>query len=80
ACTATSCPASEECDPNGDCVARHCTHENELLACPHNFACRDDACERKACTTDAQCEGACVKGSCFPRPGACEEKDYCCPP
>lgn len=81
ACTATSCGAGEECDPHGECVARSCTRENELLACPHNFECtREGRCGRKSCKQDADCEGACALGFCYPRPGACEEKSYCCPP
>ena len=82
-CTATSCAAGEECDPagSGECVARRCTRENEMLACPHNYACGPEgACNRKRCARNDECEGACVGGACYPRPGACEPRDYCCPP
>jgi hypothetical protein len=80
-CTATSCAAGEECGPGGDCVPRRCDRSNADLVCPHNFACdAQGTCGRKPCTRDADCEGACVNGSCYPRPGACESKSYCCPP
>lgn len=77
-CTDTSCEAGESCNAEtGLCGPTSCTAG---YTCPAHTECvpasgAADAhgCERKACTTDAQCDcgGACVDGFCFEALGVC---------
>jgi len=77
-----TCQAGYACRPddprgvgNAGCVVLHCS-EAGGPKCPVNSDCRADVggtgCTVRACEHDEQCDcGACVNGSCAPRPGVC---------
>jgi hypothetical protein len=72
----TGCPDGVACGPGQFCGADHrcannvCTPGDQ--SCLPNFVCGSDGhCTRKTCTTNAGCDGACVKGMCYSRPGTC---------
>jgi len=59
----------ETCQPDGHCVPTPCGQDTDCLP---NFACgAQGACARRACRGDGECQGACVKGLCYPTPGEC---------
>jgi hypothetical protein len=68
-----SCPSTPAglltCGPGGKCQPKTCTP----TSCPTNFTCPSDGsgCVRTTCTTDSQCAGACVNGTCWSGPGTC---------
>jgi hypothetical protein len=72
----TGCPDGVSCGPGQFCTADHrcannvCTPGDQ--SCLPDFVCGSDGhCTRKPCTTGADCDGACVKGFCYLRPGTC---------
>ena len=77
-CTLRTCSVDGDCGnpavrcaPGGNCVVFECDTDGE---CDGNFECTDTyQCHRKTCTSDAECEGYCVKSSCFDTPGTCQE-------
>lgn len=83
-----SCNASVSCQPgctkNGDCsidgdVCNTATHRcgaptcSASSPCPSYFDCVQGSCQRKMCTTDANCPLAyCVSGGCYGGKGTCQ--------
>lgn len=66
----STCAEGETCDvAAGRCVATPCT---TAAQCPTDFSCATDACARTTCTTDAECDGFCVLGRCYPSSGECQ--------
>lgn len=66
----SSCPAWTICGPDHRCDPKPCGGDAGL--CPADFRCADDGhCVRKTCSDDSDCSSACVKGSCYNRPGVC---------
>jgi hypothetical protein len=69
-CRAKSdCPSSQGCNHLHRC-------QNSCVpgdgSCPVDFSCGTDGfCWRTSCTSDAECSGACVKGSCYSTRGSC---------
>lgn len=65
------CPVGQTCTADSHCVAQSCTSE----ACPPNFDCgagADPTCARRPCSSDAECDGYCVLGSCYDKLGFCD--------
>jgi hypothetical protein len=59
----------ETCLPDGHCVPTPCGQDGDCLP---NFTCgAQGSCARRACRGDGECQGACVRGLCYPTPGAC---------
>jgi hypothetical protein len=73
-CTLGPCLTGETCQPDARCRPTDCQGDSD---CPPNFGCRPAGdggarvCQRRTCTGDAQCQGFCVKGQCFPTAGKC---------
>ena len=74
-CTSDAdCSIGQGCGVDHHCVATPCTSDAE---CPPNFACDGIACQRKTCSSDTDCTGACVSYSparsstCWSGPGTC---------
>jgi hypothetical protein len=74
-----ACPGGSVCEPESagahGCRQLHCSEAN-ATACEVNTDCDaptpGHGCKPRACSTDAECDcGACVLGTCAPRPGAC---------
>jgi hypothetical protein len=63
------CAIGEVCGPTHRCQPKPCHVPSD---CPANFACSGTSCQRLPCTTDAACQGYCVKDSCYAMPGTCE--------
>ena len=51
------CGATLECGPELRCGPLSCSDDS---VCPVNMACNAGHCARKACSSDAMCQGACV--------------------
>jgi hypothetical protein len=69
---ATSCGNGQFCASDHRCASSPCQPNANDRTCLPNFMCDGTGhCARKACTADADCAGACVKGMCYPRPGTC---------
>lgn len=62
------CPTATHCSAGHRCVPNTCASKAD---CPANFDCTNMECGRKACTTDADCSGFCVNGSCYDVAGHC---------
>lgn len=65
------CPTGQSCTADNHCVAQPCASE----ACPANFDCgsgADPTCARRACSSDADCDGYCVLGACYDKLGFCD--------
>jgi hypothetical protein len=62
------CPAHLECDATNRCSAKSCGGETD---CPANYGCSGGSCARRSCSSDADCEGYCVDGTCYADPGWC---------
>lgn len=58
----TTCGADFRCEPAA------CQGEDD---CPDDFSCTNDLCGRTQCETDSECDGHCVKGSCWEDYGVC---------
>lgn len=67
-CTDETCPAGAACGTEGRCQASACTVAGD---CPPDFDCLNSGCVRRACKSDAQCDGYCVVGACYSVLGAC---------
>ena len=68
-CTAnTQCGEAMECTAEQRCRPLSCLSDAD---CPTNRACTNGHCSRRACTSDAMCEGACVNGGCYDSLGRC---------
>lgn len=66
---AAPCGDGLVCDvPTSRCVPLTC---GAAAPCPDNFDCAAGSCTRRACTSDAQCDGFCVDGACFDALGTC---------
>jgi hypothetical protein len=65
----TACPTGEICGPTHRCQPAPCSASSP---CPPNFTCSASSCQRISCTSDAACQGTCVKGACYATPGTCE--------
>jgi hypothetical protein len=63
------CPVGETCGATHRCAPASCSTTSD---CPANFTCSASSCQRIPCTTDATCQGYCVKGNCYATPGTCE--------
>lgn len=82
ACEAGAKVCTEGCDADGDCdEGETCNRGNsrcEPIACgpstecPPDFDCVGGGCQRRACTSDAACDGFCVDGHCFGELGVCQ--------
>jgi hypothetical protein len=71
-CTADAqCSADSVCDATHRCAAKPCASTSD---CPANFTCgTGKTCGRTSCTSDAQCAGHCVLGSCYDAYGVCTQ-------
>jgi hypothetical protein len=70
------CTGDAECGPAEACTTGHRCEIKACAAaadCPDNFGCTSGHCARKACSTDAECKGTCVLGTCQEQPGYCQE-------
>lgn len=70
-CTSdASCTEGQTCNTStGRCAATACTRDAN---CPAEFRCGATGCVRKTCTSDGDCGGYCVGGSCYPKAGECQ--------
>jgi hypothetical protein len=69
ACTDGSCDDGFACDPQMHrCAPKSCLHASE---CGTDFIC-NMTCQRRPCSSDAQCDGYCVTGTCFAKAGECQ--------
>jgi hypothetical protein len=71
-CPVTSPPGGLACLPSGHCGAIKCAGAD---GCPVDYACLDDACQVKPCTSDSECSVACVNGQCAAQMGKCEGEE-----
>jgi hypothetical protein len=65
------CGQGRVCTPDFHCVAQPC----DKTPCPENFDCGMGAvptCARRMCASDVVCQGWCVLGACYEKPGTCE--------
>lgn len=62
------CGSALQCSAELRCEALSCQSD---AACPANFACTGGHCARRACTSDAVCEGNCLSGACYDSLGTC---------
>ena len=63
------CGAAEACDLlRGRCGPQACS---AAAPCPADFDCTAGSCARRACTTDATCDGFCVESRCRDALGVC---------
>jgi hypothetical protein len=65
------CPVGQACTADSHCVPQPCIDEG----CPANFDCgggADPTCARRACSSDAECQGYCVLGACYDKLGFCD--------
>ncbi|HET7544229.1 MAG TPA: hypothetical protein VFK05_30370 [Polyangiaceae bacterium] len=68
-CTANAqCGEAMECSSAQRCQPLSCQSDAD---CPTNRACTNGYCSRRACTSDAVCQGACVNGGCYDSLGRC---------
>ncbi len=58
------------CGASGRCEAKTCQGGGD---CPTNFDCTAGRCQRRACTSDATCQGFCVDKLCTDALGTCEQ-------
>ena len=66
------CAAGQSCGTDHRCAASACGAG--APACPTDFVCgASQTCQRRPCSSDAECSGACVIGKCFDRPGRCTD-------
>ncbi len=70
------CRSDSDCGAGQRCNSQY-TCQNTCVAgdgtCPVDFSCGASGfCERKSCTSDADCSVACVKGACYGARGFCE--------
>jgi hypothetical protein len=72
-CRVVNCWPEETCGADDHCAPTTCTRDAD---CPTNFACTPGdggapICRRRACTSDSQCQGACVESRCYDELGRC---------
>lgn len=67
---AAPCGPALQCNAQQRCEALSCQRD---VDCPKNIACSGGHCARRACTSDATCEGNCVNGFCYDSLGTCYE-------
>ncbi|MFT5433849.1 MAG: hypothetical protein ACI9OJ_004557 [Myxococcota bacterium] len=70
------CESVDDCGTGETCGAGHCLPNrcDDQTPCPTDFGCNGDGdgeCQRKACGSSDECDGECVKGSCYPTKGTC---------
>lgn len=65
------CPAPQICGTDHRCAGLPC---DPTSPCPANFVCSNltSTCERRACTSDVECQGFCVLAQCYDELGTCE--------
>jgi hypothetical protein len=66
--TNANCGSGQVCNPSHTC-------ENTCAAgtCPVNYSCTAGGyCQQNSCTSDSDCSGFCVKGSCYQTRGTCQ--------
>jgi hypothetical protein len=72
-CTDAQCGPTDQtglvCAANHRCQAKSCQQPTD---CPTNFDCNTGFCQRRACTSDAVCQGYCVNKKCASALGTCE--------
>jgi hypothetical protein len=74
-CLTGGCATGESCGSDGHCTPTTCSSST---SCPAFFDCvvlhgGALVCERRACTTDATCDGGyCVDGGCYATLGSCQ--------
>jgi hypothetical protein len=72
-CTDAQCGPTDQtglvCAANHRCQAKSCQQPTD---CPTNFDCNAGFCQRRACTSDAMCQGYCVNKKCANALGTCE--------
>lgn len=67
-----TCGVGQTCDvPTGRCQPMGCSTADPVAPCPPDFDCIADACARRACTSDFDCDGFCVEGTCQSSLGQC---------
>jgi len=62
------CGAGTTCADDFRCEPAACQGEGD---CPDDFSCQGGTCGRTQCSLDAECDGHCVKGTCWPNYGIC---------
>lgn len=70
------CRSNSDCASGMACDTQH-TCQKACVAgdtsCPVDYACGSSGiCVRKACTSNAECSAACVKGACYSSRGTCQ--------
>jgi len=68
--TDEDCATSEVCRSDRRCAASACQTDGD---CSPNHACVVGGCQRRACTSSAECDGYCVENLCHETPGRCAE-------
>lgn len=72
------CRGTADCPAGGFCYSdHHCGLIDCPATCPTDWSCQDlgtgvPVCLETRCTTDSDCAGACVTGSCYPTLGTCQ--------
>lgn len=66
----TPCAEGTHCGATHRCEALSCSSS---AGCPLNFDCSDSHCQRRACQSDATCQGYCVTGYCYGQMGECTQ-------
>ncbi len=72
------CRGTADCPLGGFCYSdHHCGLTDCPATCPTDWSCQDlgtgtAVCLEARCTTDSQCSGTCVTGSCYPTLGTCQ--------
>jgi len=64
----SGCGEGLTCGLEHRCVPSACS---DASGCPIDFDCTSNGCIRRRCTSDDVCQGACVKGQCYPTLGFC---------
>jgi hypothetical protein len=65
---AMDCEEFQECSAESRCTPKACAAND---TCGADHACVSGICTRRKCESSSECEGYCVKGSCYDTPGSC---------